>query len=286
MSKADSSDEYITLDREIFVRYPIIKETRHGQTLNTLEETRSAWTDEFKAANPILWEQLFHMMGKTTVWEHTKKTQRLNNGRKAFREILLALFGGSIVFFWSERQKKDITALTYKGESCNFSWVDYVNRHLNFHNQRAFLEIRDEDLGNDVLTWSEYEKIGLLLNGISDVILDASKNSIIGDPNGLRSNFVKCSFHISVFLESTDGSNSGNNRNISQVSGDSNGRNWNVQGRGNGSSHGARGGIGKRQKSNRDMCTQVSVDACAHITEKRYSDARYKTFNGNERHKL
>ena len=67
VSEADSSDEYITLDRELVVRDPISKETHHGQTLNTLEERSSAWTDDFKAAEPILWEQIFQMLGKTTV---------------------------------------------------------------------------------------------------------------------------------------------------------------------------------------------------------------------------
>ena len=67
VSEADSSDEYITLDRELVVRDPISKETHHGQTLNTLEERSSAWTDDFKAADPILWEQIFQMLGKTTV---------------------------------------------------------------------------------------------------------------------------------------------------------------------------------------------------------------------------
>ena len=244
----DPPDEYITLYCELVLRSPTIKEThhgQHGQKINTLKEMRSSRMDEFKAANPILWEQLFQMMGKTTVWEHAKNTQRLKNGRKAYRTILFALFGDKIVFFRSERQKKDITALTYKGGSWNFSWVDYVNCHLNFHNQRAFLEIRAEEMGHDVSPWSKYEKIGHLLNGISDVILDASNNAIISDPNGLRSNFAKCSRCISDFLESTDTSNSGNNRNISEASGDSNGRNRNGQGRGNGSPHGSRGGRGK-----------------------------------------
>ena len=118
VSGDDPSDEYIALDRELVLRYPIIKETRHGhhgQTIYTLEETRSAWTDEFKSSNPILWEQLFQILVKMTVWEHPKKTQTLKNGRKAYRTILLALFGDNIVFFRSERHKKEIIALTYKG---------------------------------------------------------------------------------------------------------------------------------------------------------------------------
>ena len=59
VSEADYSDEYITLDLELIMRDTIIKDTYHGQTLNTPEETRSTWTDEVKAANPTLWEQIF-----------------------------------------------------------------------------------------------------------------------------------------------------------------------------------------------------------------------------------
>ena len=160
------------------------------------------------------------MLGKMTVWEHEKNTQRLKDGRKAYHAILLALFEDNIFFFRSDFQKKDISALTYKGVSRHLSWADYVNRHLTLHNQRDFLEIRAEELGHDVSPWSKYEKIGHLLNGIADSILDARKNAIISDPSRLRSNFAKFSRHISDFLDSTTKSNSGKNHNISEVSGD------------------------------------------------------------------
>ena len=247
---------------------------------------RSAWTYEFKAANTILWEQLFQMLGKTTVWEHAKKTQRLKNGRKAYRAILLSLFGVNIVLFLSQRQKKEITALTYKGEYRNFSWAGYFNRHLTLHKPRSSLEIRAEELGRDVFPWSEYKNFIHLQNDITDGILDAGKSAIICDPNGLWSNFSKRSCHNSDFLDSTAVSNLGKNRNIYQVSGDRNSRNGNGQGRGNGSPHVARGDGGKRQIINRYPWTQAGVYAYAHITEKCHPDARYRTFNGNERQKV
>ena len=159
------------------------------------------------------------------MWEHAKKTQRLKNGHKAYRAISLALFGDNIVFFRSKRQKKQITALTYKDESFNFSWADYVNHHLTLYSQRAFLEIRSEELVNYVSPWSEYEKVGHLLNGIADGILNASNNTIISDPNGLWSNFAKCYYHISNFIESATASNLGENRNVYELSGDCSGRN-------------------------------------------------------------
>ena len=151
-----------------------------------------------------------------------------------------------------KHQKKEITTLTYKVGSRSFSWADYVNHHLTLHNQRAFLEIRAEELGHDVSPWSKYEKVGHLLNGIANGILDVSKNAIISEPNGLRLNFAKCSLHISDFLESTTASNLGKNRNISEVSADRSGRNRNGQGRGNGSPHEARGSGAKSKIINRD----------------------------------
>ena len=97
--------------------------------------------------------------------------------------------------------------------------ADYDNLHLILHNQRSFLDIRAEQLGHDVSPWSKYKKVGHLLNGIADGILNASNNTIISDHNGLWSNFSKCSRHISDFLESTAASNSGKNLNISEVNG-------------------------------------------------------------------
>ena len=98
--------------------------------------------------------------------------------------------------------------------------------------------------------------------------------------------FAKCSRHISDYLESTTSSNLVRNRNISEVSDDCNSRNRNGQGQGNGSPHGAHGGGAKRQRSNRNPWMQACVDACNHITEKRYSNARYITLNGNESQKV
>ena len=64
----------------------------------------STWTDDFKAVNPILWEQLFHMMENMSVWEPAKKTQRLNNGRKAYRLISLALFGDNVLCYMCKQE--------------------------------------------------------------------------------------------------------------------------------------------------------------------------------------
>ena len=111
----------MTLDRKIIERAPINEKDRIGQATNDLEEYRQAWTNTFKAADPILWEQLFRIMGATDVWEHAKVTQILSNGCKAYHNISMSLFGENIVFFRSKHQKNHIAALKYQGGSRNFT---------------------------------------------------------------------------------------------------------------------------------------------------------------------
>ena len=111
----DPATDYVTFNRELIDRSPIVKKNRIVQATNVLEEYRQAWTDTFKDAKHIVWEQLFRMLGATYVWEHTKVTQRLWNGRKAYRNISISLFGENIIFFRSERQKNQISVLKHQG---------------------------------------------------------------------------------------------------------------------------------------------------------------------------
>ena len=122
------------------------------------------------------------MLGETYVWEHAKGTQRLCNGRKAYRIILMSLFGYKIVFLLSERQKKQIASLKYRGESRNFTWSDFVNFHLAWHNQRAALDYCESEMGHVVTHWTKYEKLGYLLNGIYEGVLKYRKCAILADP--------------------------------------------------------------------------------------------------------
>ena len=130
------------------------------------------------------------MLGGLDIWEHAKKTQKLCNGRKAYLAISHALFGDNIVFFRSEAQKKAIDILTYGGNKRNFDFDNYVNRHLALHNQRAALALRAEEMGLSVYPWSEFEKVGYLLQGIYPGILEAIKNATLSDGQGLRKNFA------------------------------------------------------------------------------------------------
>ena len=142
-------------DRYFIERSPIIQKDRIGQATNDLEEIRQAWTDTFKSVNHIVWEQLFRMLGATYVWEYSKETQRLRNGCKAYRNISMYLFGENMVFFWSKRQKKQISGLKYRGESCNFTWSEFINRHLALHNQRGDINYCASELGHVVTQWTK-----------------------------------------------------------------------------------------------------------------------------------
>ena len=89
------------------------------------------------------------------------------------------------MLFRSEAQKKAIEIITYAGNKRNFDFEDYVNRHLALHNQRAALALRAKEMGLLVHPWLEFEKVGYLLQGISSGNMEASKNAILADGQGL-----------------------------------------------------------------------------------------------------
>ena len=72
----------------------------------------------------------------------------------------------------------------------------------------------------------EFKKVGYLLQGISPGILEASKNAILVDGQGLRKNFADAVPQCKDYMETTgnvNGSNQ-NNRDIFTINGDRGGR--------------------------------------------------------------
>ena len=185
------------------------------------------------------------MLGGLDIWEHTKKTQKLCNGRKAYLAISHALFGDNIVFFRYEAQKNAIDILTYGGNKRNFDFDDYVNRHLALHNQRDALTLWVEETDLLVHPWLESEKVGYLLQVIFPGILEARKNAILADGQGLRKNFADAVRQCKDYMETTGNVNdsNGNNCNISAINGDCGGRGGGGRYPGRGS-RGGRGGGG------------------------------------------
>ena len=112
----------------------------------------------------------------------------------------MSLFEEIIIFSWFERQKKKISVLKYRVESCNFTWSDFVNPHLALHNQRAAIDYCASELGHVVTQWNKYEKVGYLLNGISEGVLKAGKCAILDEQAGLRSNFSSDTRYVIYFI--------------------------------------------------------------------------------------
>ena len=77
----DPAPDYVTFDRKLIDRSPIIDKDRVRKATNDLEDDRQDWTDNFMAADLIVWDQIFRVLGATDVWKHSKETQRLLNGR-------------------------------------------------------------------------------------------------------------------------------------------------------------------------------------------------------------
>ena len=192
-----------------------------------------------------MFTELHQIPGGLDIWEYAKKTQKRRNGQKAYLAISHALFRDNIVFFRSEAQKKAIDIITYAGNKRSFDFHNYANLHLAIHNQRAALAFRAEEMGLSVHPWSNFEKVGNLLQVISPGIMEASKNAILADGQGLRKNFADAVRQCKDYMDNTgnvNGSN-GNNRNISAINDDRGGRGGGGCYPGGGS-HGGRGGGG------------------------------------------
>ena len=190
------------------------------------------------------------------------------------------------MFFRSEAHKKAINIITYGGYKRNFDFDDYVNRHIVLHNQRAALALRAEEIGLLVHPWSEFEKVGYLLQGIYPGILEAIKNAILADGQGLQKNFADAVRQCKDYMETTgnaDGSN-GNNCNISAINGDHGGRGGGGRYPGRGS-HGGRGGGGLGGAGGRrlkEKWDQDLVEKCNDITLKTYPGHLYNQFDVNK----
>ena len=194
------------------------------------------------------------------------------------------------MFFRSEAQKKAIDILTYGGNKRNFDFDDYVNRHLALHNQRAALALRAEEMGLSVHPWSEFEKVGYLLQGISSGILEASKNTILADGQGLRKNFADAVRQCKDYMETTGNANgsNGNNCNISAINGYRGGRGGGGRYPGGGS-HGRRGDGGRGGSGGcrpKEKWDQDLVDKCNDITLKTCPGRLYNQFDVNQRHRV
>ena len=115
--------------------------------------------------------------------------------------------------------------------------------HVTLHNNRSALANHAETQGVAIYAFNKYDKVSYLLTGIQDRKLDACKNTIIDDGDGLQKNFKCAVRHIRDYLENTRDSNtsSANNRNISVVGGHG-GHGGGGLSSGRGSNGGGRGG--------------------------------------------
>ena len=59
----DPASDYVTFDRYLIERAPIVKKDRTGKATTILKEDCQSWTDTFKDAKTMVWEQLFHILG-------------------------------------------------------------------------------------------------------------------------------------------------------------------------------------------------------------------------------
>ena len=120
--------------------------------------------------------------------------------------------------------------------------------------------------------------------------MEASKNAILADGQGLRKNFADAVRQCKDYMETTGNTNGsiGNNRNISAINDDHGGRGGGGRYPGGGS-HGGRGGGGRGGAGGRrpkEKWDQNLVDKCNDITLKTYPGHLYNQFDLNQRQRV
>jgi hypothetical protein len=251
-----------SIDEELVVRAPIVvrENARNGKTEEELED-EGPYTSPFSTDMKKVYQVLHQLFGSTSAWQHVKKYQQAQAGRKTWRVLHAHFFGGDKATALYQQTLKRLSDLKYDGNSNPKQWSfdKYTTAHVAAHNTLHNLHV---DYNIDAIP--EMLKIKYYQDGISDPSFNSVRLSIQTCPN-LFSSFDQVKDHYTSFKRTTSAfDNPGTTRRgISSF-----GRGGPGRGRGG-------GGRGGSDRSPRKP-TQEEIDACTHIKARRYDVSEYK----------
>ncbi len=256
---------YFSIDNKLCHRAPILRtDLNHSQLAASLEtlESDGPFEPSFLANMVMVYNVLHACWGKLSWWSHVKKFSMTKNGRQVYRTLHTLLLGGQCVVSTGSTIVTKLQSFRYEGDRKNFSFDNYVNLHIEQHNQHADLqEYRVAPLAENLETlWFQ--------DGIRDPSLNVVKASI----NANRANFTDFDSVKDAYVEFKCTENLTNDPRTRQVAfvarGGRGGRNFPRK-------HEQGQGPQTFDKHQKGLVPQSEVDKQTHIIDRHCSDAEF-----------
>ena len=252
----EPADEYADFDHELIARHPIIQRKHRHVPVATLE----AGGPKMKMPHVNLDNtQLFSLVKttfeNTTWWIHARKAVRTKDGRRAILLMAGSLMSTNAMDEANTKNRRDILALEYKGDSRNWSLLSYTGEYKRYHAIQA-----NHHLAHNFNDFSEREKVTNLIGSIKTGEYDIPIVNIQNDTFGAPINFDKANERLIEHKTLIDGREKNNIRNVSHLEGGGRGRGGGGRhgggrgggrGRGQGQGRGGRTDGGRPDSSNR-----------------------------------
>jgi hypothetical protein len=196
---------------------------------------------------------------KGPAYTYKSKYESTRNGREVIRSLVAHYEGSSQMSKTKQTAYDEINNATYTGEQCNYTFENYINRHIKAHQTP---EEYDEPV-------SESKKVNDFLRGIQDTSpgMEAGKANVYSNPL-LQANFTDCANYLTNFVQSVPKTAA---RSISTVA---NGGRGDTRGRGRGDSGLGRGrGTGRGGRSRDPLPTE----------DKTYTDDEWNKLSYDQR---
>lgn len=197
----DAPTNYTEDTSEMQARAPIVNAGPNG----------TGQSDTFIMDNPTVWDQVRFTFEQTDEWTHIRPFRATQDGRGAILKLRSVKMGTQYIQNQSGRIEKQLRELTWKGDSRQWKFEQYANKHQHYFTLLKELEGYREP--------NEGTRVRMLMDGIGTHQLDSAKNNILASDT-LREDFDGAVQQFTNFLGSIPSSGTearDNRRNASEL---------------------------------------------------------------------